>query len=68
MKMSAYDFKPVLRQVDDGDERIVSVCMNCLPGRTLFDQFPWLEGFVQLSHGICPAHAAQFRAQLQEAL
>jgi len=61
-----YDFKPVLRQVDDGDTRTVSVCMDCLPGMALFDLFPWLDGNIQLSHGICRAHQAARLAELDE--
>lgn len=66
MTPNAYNVTPVLRQVDDGDARTVSVCMDCLPGMALFVLFPWLEGNIQLSHGICRAHQAARLAELDE--
>jgi hypothetical protein len=54
----------ILRQVDYGDQRIVSVCMNCLPGEKLFELFPWLRDNVEISHGICLEHKAQFLADM----
>jgi hypothetical protein len=50
----------ILRQQDFGDQRVVSVCMNCLPGEKLFKLFPWLRGNVEISHGICPEHKERF--------
>jgi len=62
--MITHNIKGVLAQKAVGDVLVVTVCAWCLPGRTLFDQNPHLEGNIILSHGICPAHKADFIAGL----
>lgn len=57
---------PILNQQDFGDRRFISVCANCLPGRSLFDLYPWLRDNVEISHGICPEHKAEFLRQLRQ--
>jgi hypothetical protein len=58
--------RPILRQIDSGDQRLVSVCAWCLPGERLFEQFPWLRGNVEISHGVCPEHKAEFMRSLRQ--
>jgi hypothetical protein len=43
---------------------LISVCMICHPGKSIFRQFPELEG-KDISHGICPAHRDQMLAELK---
>lgn len=56
----------ILSQREVGGERVVSVCMDCMPGRALFALWPWLEGNITLSHGICRAHAKMRRREIEE--
>lgn len=42
---------------------MVSVCCCCFPGDSIFSLFPDLKGS-ELSHGICPRHAARWKADL----
>jgi hypothetical protein len=46
----------ILKQVDDGDSRIITVCAWCSPGDSIFEEYPQLKGIVQISHGICADH------------
>ena len=45
-------------------ENLISVCMNCHPGESIFQAFPSLQGRFQISHGICKTHKAQWLAEL----
>lgn len=58
-------FTTILAQKEVGGERVVSVCMDCMPGRALFVLWPWLEGNITLSHGICRAHAEIRRREIE---
>jgi hypothetical protein len=52
--------KPILDYIPDSHQNPTPkavVCAWCLPGTSLFRQFPHLEGNIQISHGICPEHA-----------
>ncbi len=43
---------------------LISVCMFCSPGASIFVVFPELQGRYEVSHGICPAHLAKMREEL----
>jgi len=44
-------------------ENYISVCAWCFPGKSILTVCPELSPTVQISHGVCPACAAAFRAE-----
>lgn len=57
------EYKPILgySTTPEGNQ-MATVCMNCLPGRAIFDKYPQFEGILTISHGICQKHAREFMA------
>ena len=45
-------------------ENFISVCSFCFPGNTILAACPELSPAVQISHGVCPACAAEFTKAL----
>ena len=48
------------------EDNYISVCAWCFPGETILAACPELRRDVQISHGVCPACAAAFRADLKK--
>ncbi len=44
---------------------LISVCMFCFPKQTIFDRYPDLKNYYEVSHGICKQHHAQMKAELE---